>query len=477
MKTNEFIPSVNFHLWEPCNMKCGFCFATFQDVKQTILPKGHLPKEEAIKVIEKLAEKGFEKITFAGGEPTICPWISELIKIAKKKGMTTMIVTNGSKLTDKFLKENSGYLDWIAISIDSLNESTNRSIGRTLSKKKSISKNEYREIIERVRSYSYRLKINTVVNRYNFEENMIDFILKAKPERWKVLQSLRIENQNDDKFDEFEISQEEFNLFIENHKLVETIVPESNDQITGSYVMIDPAGRFFDNTEGTHMYSKPINEVGVNAAMSEMKYDFEKFMNRGGVYNWNVNTQNSMNKITLSGGVASGKSTVGKLIAQKLNFQFISIGNKTREVAKSNKMSIVEFQKMCLMNPELDKKIDSEFANECNASDNLVIDYRLGFYFINESFNVFFKVSEDEAIKRLKKSVRTNETFHTVNERNNLFKNQFLNTYDIDVFDENNYDLIIEVDHKRPEQIADEIIEKYMLLFSRNGVKENNKKR
>ena len=280
------IPSVNFHLWEPCNMKCGFCFATFQDVKQTILPKGHLPKEEAIKVIEKLAASGFEKITFAGGEPTICPWISELIKLAKEKGMTTMIVTNGSKLTDKFLKENLGYLDWIAISIDSLNESTNRSIGRTLSKKKTISETDYREIIERVKSYGYRLKINTVVNRYNFQENLVDFILEAKPERWKVLQSLRIENQNDVKFDEFEISEEEFNFFIENHQSVKSIVPESNDQITGSYVMIDPAGRFFDNTTGTHMYSKPINEVGVEIAMDEMKYDFTKFMNRGGVYDW-----------------------------------------------------------------------------------------------------------------------------------------------------------------------------------------------
>lgn len=27
------IPSVNYHIWEPCNMRCRFCFATFQDVK------------------------------------------------------------------------------------------------------------------------------------------------------------------------------------------------------------------------------------------------------------------------------------------------------------------------------------------------------------------------------------------------------------------------------------------------------------
>ena len=103
-KLEGIIPSVNYHLWNPCNMRCKFCFATFQDVKIQ-LPKGHLSKEESMKLIEEIADFGFEKITFAGGEPTLCPWISELIKLAKENGLTTMIVTNGSKLSDEFLNK------------------------------------------------------------------------------------------------------------------------------------------------------------------------------------------------------------------------------------------------------------------------------------------------------------------------------------------------------------------------------------
>ncbi len=49
---NQFIPSVNFHLWEPCNMRCKFCFASFQDVKSGILPKGHLSKDETIRIVQ-----------------------------------------------------------------------------------------------------------------------------------------------------------------------------------------------------------------------------------------------------------------------------------------------------------------------------------------------------------------------------------------------------------------------------------------
>ena len=59
------------------------------------MPKGHLPKEQAMQVVKLLAESGFEKITFAGGEPTLCQWISDLTALAKDYGMTTNLVTNG----------------------------------------------------------------------------------------------------------------------------------------------------------------------------------------------------------------------------------------------------------------------------------------------------------------------------------------------------------------------------------------------
>ncbi|MCX7549018.1 viperin family antiviral radical SAM protein [Xanthomarina sp. F1114] len=290
MKTNEFIPSINFHLWEPCNMRCNFCFATFQDVKQTILPKGHLPAKEALEVVTKIAEAGFEKITFAGGEPLLCKWLPKLIKTAKQSGMTTMIVTNGSKLTEEFLKENKPYLDWIAVSVDSLEEENNIRIGRAITGKRPLSKAFYYDLVDTIRKYGYGLKINTVVNKINYKDNLTEFIEYANPQRWKVLQVLPIVGQNDIKIDAFKITDKEYNYFLNTHKDVRSIVPESNDEIKGSYVMIDPAGRFFDNAQGKHNYSKPILEVGVNHALQTMNYNLEKFLNRGGVYDWVVET-------------------------------------------------------------------------------------------------------------------------------------------------------------------------------------------
>jgi radical S-adenosyl methionine domain-containing protein 2 len=272
-------------------MRCKFCFATFQDVKQSLLPKGHLPKEQAIAVVQQLADFGFQKITFAGGEPTLCKWLSDLITIAKDAGMTTMIVTNGSQLTDEFLEVNKNKLDWIAISIDSLSLETNLITGRAISGNRPLPLDYYKSLVDRVKQFGYGLKINTVVNRNNFNENMNDFISYAKPKRWKVLQVLPIVGQNDNKIEDFKISKTEFQTFIDNHirlQAITNIVVESNSQIEGSYVMVDPAGRFFDNATGTHNYSRPILEIGVTKAIQEVNYDLQKFISRGGQYNWTL---------------------------------------------------------------------------------------------------------------------------------------------------------------------------------------------
>jgi radical S-adenosyl methionine domain-containing protein 2 len=270
-------------------MRCAFCFATFQDVKQSVLPKGHLPKEQAIALVQQLADFGFQKITFAGGEPTLCPWLPELIATAKTAGLTTMIVSNGSQLTDDFLEANRHHLDWIALSIDSLNPATNLAMGRAITGKKPLSAEYYHSLVEKVKQYGYGLKINTVVTRLNLHENISGFIRLAQPKRWKILQVLPIAGQNDGKVEALEITEDEFVSFISRHQSVAnctSIIPETNAQVKGSYAMIDPAGRFFQNTTGTYLYSLPIIEIGVFKALQSTDYSFAKFISRGGIYDW-----------------------------------------------------------------------------------------------------------------------------------------------------------------------------------------------
>ena len=271
-------------------MRCKFCFATFQDVKQSILPKGHLPKEDAISIVDRLTEAGFGKINFAGGEPTLCSWLPDLIRRAKEHGVTTSIVTNGSRITDRWLDDVNGSLDWIALSVDTVDPGKQRRLGRALRGTSPITEEEYLRIVSEIKRRGIRLKINTVVTSETWREDFTDFIRSANPERWKILQALAVNGQNDAHIADFEIAIEQFEEYVQRNRSVEnagiSVVPENNALMTESYVMIDPAGRFFDNAQGTHTYSRPILYVGVDEALRDVSINLERFLQRGGLYGW-----------------------------------------------------------------------------------------------------------------------------------------------------------------------------------------------
>ena len=69
-----------------------------------------------------LADAGVKKLTFVGGEPTLCPYLGELLEEAKRVGLTTCIVSNGTGLTNSFLDTWGQHVDWVGLSIDASND-------------------------------------------------------------------------------------------------------------------------------------------------------------------------------------------------------------------------------------------------------------------------------------------------------------------------------------------------------------------
>ncbi|MDP4510696.1 viperin family antiviral radical SAM protein [Nonomuraea turcica] len=281
------IETVNFHLWQPCNMRCRFCFATFRDVRNSVLPEGHLPEQDARRVVALLAEAGFTKITFAGGEPLLCPWIADLIRLAKSCGLTTALVTNGSLLSTQKLEDLGGALDWATISVDSVSAMTLNTIGRVTAGTPA-DECHYLSLCHRIKEAGVHLKINTVVTAANRFEDLTSFIIAARPERWKILQALPVSGQNSGKVESLLITPEQFEQFVRRSVRVEThgitVVPEDNHAMRGSYAMLDPAGRFFDAVGHGYTYSKSVLQVGVARAIAQVRIDRAKFLARGGLY-------------------------------------------------------------------------------------------------------------------------------------------------------------------------------------------------
>ena len=108
-------------------MKCEFCFATFIDISKEVLPKGHLNQHDSILLVNCLADAGFREINFAGGEPTLCPWLPDLIKQAANLGLLTSMVTNGTRITAEWLTKLENSLDYATIpSTNTSNTAMNR---------------------------------------------------------------------------------------------------------------------------------------------------------------------------------------------------------------------------------------------------------------------------------------------------------------------------------------------------------------
>jgi radical S-adenosyl methionine domain-containing protein 2 len=272
-------PAVNFHLFKPCDAACGFCFATFRDVA------GQLSRDDAFRLIETLRAAGVEKLNFAGGEPTLHPRIGDLLHLARQLGMVTSIVTNGSRL-ERLLDRHAGDLDWVGLSVDTASEATAMAIGRSRGDQVSRAVG----LAERCHVLGIRVKLNTVVCALNWQEDVSALVRAVRPERWKVFQALPIDGQNDGSIEGLLVSDAQYRAFVDRHAhlVAEGFQPvvEDNDAMRGSYLMIDPLGRFYGNTSGRHVYSAPILKVGVAAALAEVGFAPAKFIARGGSYAW-----------------------------------------------------------------------------------------------------------------------------------------------------------------------------------------------
>jgi radical S-adenosyl methionine domain-containing protein 2 len=283
--------AVNWHFWPWCNYGCKFCFARFEDIPRA----DRLPKEIAITVPEMLAAAGADKITFVGGEPTLCPYLGDLLASSKDVGLTTCIVSNATGLKEEFLDEWGHLIDWVGLSIDASNDEIHAEIGRGMRGDLARQRSHHLELAKQVwascTQRGIRMKLNTVVCRANLEDDMSALVMELKPERWKIFEVLPVEGQNDGDVDDILLEENEFNSWVKRHKWVADegiqFVPESNELMRGSYAMLDALGRFYTNVDGGHSYGPSILDVGVQQAWEENRFIEERFHKRGGIYEWN----------------------------------------------------------------------------------------------------------------------------------------------------------------------------------------------
>lgn len=159
-------------------------------------------------------------------------------------------------------------------------------------------------------------------------------------------------------------------------------------------------------------------------------------------------------RITISGRPGSGKSTIGKLLAQKRGYKRYSTGDYMRKLAQEENMDIYEFSKKAELTDEIDKKLD-DWQKSLNQEDNFILDARLGYHFIQDCIKIYLDVSEKEAARRI--ASRENEDFEKIlkltQRRIKSEKKRYKELYGLNYEDVSQYDLVIDTDKYEPKEI------------------------
>lgn len=273
--------SVNWHVTAVCNYSCRFCFLTLDGFRASSEPGValHQPLGDASKLLRLLKEAGTLKLTFAGGEPTLCRELPGLIAESSGLGLVTMLVSNGTGVTASFLEACSTHLSAVKLSVESSSDATEARLGRGTGNHLST----VRRAAKLCREFHVPVMVNTVVTAENWDEDLHALIGELQPTRWKVFQVLRVEGENHSGWPSLAVDDLRFSAFCSTHADLRPIV-EDNRLMTGSYVMVDPLGRFFQHNGTGYVYSRPILEVGVAIALGEVGWDRETFLARGGQY-------------------------------------------------------------------------------------------------------------------------------------------------------------------------------------------------
>ncbi len=178
--------------------------------------------------------------------------------------------------------------------------------------------------------------------------------------------------------------------------------------------------------------------------------------------------------ITISGKPGSGKSSTADKVAELLGYTRYSSGDMVRNLLSREGLTLAEYNERAKSDHALDEKVDVMLRNLRNKN-NLVIDSRLGFYWLPESFKVYLDLDIQVATVRIFKDAVSNqgrtkggELAHSLDAvakqvkfRMENEQRRFKDMYGIDPYNLEHFDLIIDTSRHSPQTVALTIFDTY----------------
>lgn len=175
--------------------------------------------------------------------------------------------------------------------------------------------------------------------------------------------------------------------------------------------------------------------------------------------------------ITLGGKCGAGKWTLAKQLSKQLHYTIIGIGDIKRELAKEMWITIAERDEIWRKDPSKAHEFDLKFEDyqkSLSLDDNIILDGRMAFRCQPKAFKIFLDVSEEEGARRVYGAQRDSDARHSLEEvlatnakRHRWHNETYKKLYGVDIFDLNQYDLVIDTTDLTPSEIAGIALEKF----------------
>ncbi|MDR2664829.1 MAG: cytidylate kinase family protein, partial [Oscillospiraceae bacterium] len=171
-------------------------------------------------------------------------------------------------------------------------------------------------------------------------------------------------------------------------------------------------------------------------------------------------------RISVTGDLGSGKSTICRQLNKRYNLGIYSTGAIQRKIAAEMGMSTFDLNKYMENHPEIDRRIDDGLADLSAARDDIVIDSRMAWHFVKDTYKVFLIADGTVAAKRVfGDDIRTSEKYSDIEdaklqlkERKASENHRYRQKYGVDCGDLQNYDIVVDTTGAPPAYIADIIM-------------------
>lgn len=180
--------------------------------------------------------------------------------------------------------------------------------------------------------------------------------------------------------------------------------------------------------------------------------------------------------ITIAGRPGSGKSTAAKGVAELLGFKHFSSGDLFRQLAKEQGIDVLQANLAAEDEkeiPKIDYLVDEKLRQIGKTESKIVIDSRMAWHWIPDSFKVFLDLDLETAAQRIlgKMTHARIEAEHIPEDPKEYAKllkkrldseaRRYKKIYNVDPYTTTNYDLVINTESHDAEQVVSLILNDY----------------